>query len=240
MTDKTDDELRTFCNDLMKASSPLSNNYSPSPMAVYAVARYALQRLDAPGPRLTAAQQKTLASCREVIGLCGVGIGGELLKDLFAVIDCLSAQPKGRYIPHPGNCGKIHVQQNDGTWLYLNHADEWCTFQGPESAQPRETGKAETHLLTDAYEKLGDLYTKTNLDWELVVHVTLTEPTCPTVIIRPEGGNSSRYRFDCDTIEEGIAKAVSAVHREVLLGEKVEPEFPFAEPSPEKAEGETP
>lgn len=91
MTDKT--ELRTFCNDLMKASSPLSKNYTPSPMAVYAVARYALQRLDAPGPRLTPKETETLARVNEALAE-----HGELYRsdawELVATINRLSAQPK--------------------------------------------------------------------------------------------------------------------------------------------------
>lgn len=76
-------------------------------------------------------------------------------------------------------------------------------------------------------KKLDDLYEKTGKDWELVVHVILTEPVGKTVIIRPEGSNVVRYRTDRSTIEEGIQAAVDLVYREVILGEKIEPECPF-------------
>ena len=73
----------------------------------------------------------------------------------------------------------------------------------------------------------ANLYSLTGDDWEILIHISLTEPTCPTVVIRKEDRNSTRYRFDRDTAEEGIAAAVSAVMREVVHGQTVEPECPF-------------
>lgn len=87
-----------------------------------------------------------------------------------------------------------------------------------------------------ALQKLGALYEKTGKDWVLEVHHILTESTCPTVCIYPEGNDSTRYRFDRDTIEEGIAAAANAVYREVILGEKIEPECPFTNPGDHKDE----
>lgn len=80
--------------------------------------------------------------------------------------------------------------------------------------------------LKETLARLDKLYSLTKDDWELIVHHTLTEPVCPTVIIRREGSNALRYRFDRDTIEEGIEAAVDAVHREVVLGQTVESESP--------------
>lgn len=84
--------------------------------------------------------------------------------------------------------------------------------------------------LKDELKKLDGLYEKTGKDWELVAHITLTEPTCPTVIIRPEGSSMVRYRVDRDTLEEGIRAAVDLVHREVILGQRIESECPYTNP----------
>ncbi len=75
--------------------------------------------------------------------------------------------------------------------------------------------------------KLDDLYERTGTDWVLTVRHILTEPTVPTVIITPEGLDCARYRIDCDSIEQGIAEAVERVHREVVLGQIIEPMAPY-------------
>ena len=74
------------------------------------------------------------------------------------------------------------------------------------------------------------LFVKTGCDWDITIHMSLTEPTCPTVVIRKEESNSTRYRFDRDSIEDGVRAAVNAVLREVIDGEKIEPECPFTNP----------
>lgn len=79
-------------------------------------------------------------------------------------------------------------------------------------------------------KKLSRLYELTGADWDLEINHSLTEPTCPTVVIRKEGSNSTRYRVDCDSIEEGIRTAVDLVYREVVLGEKISPLCPFTNP----------
>jgi hypothetical protein len=89
-------------------------------------------------------------------------------------------------------------------------------------------------VLKDHLKKLNDLYRRTQTDWVLTVHVILTEPVCPTVIIAPEGCNAARYRVDNDSIEQGIAEAVERVHREIILGETVEPSAPYTNPDDEK------
>ena len=84
--------------------------------------------------------------------------------------------------------------------------------------------------IRDDLARLRDLYRVTGDDWVLIVHHILTEPTCPTVIIRREDSNALRYRFDRDSIEEGIQAASEAVYREVVLGQSVEPESPITNP----------
>ena len=76
----------------------------------------------------------------------------------------------------------------------------------------------------------ANLYKLTEEDWDITIHMSLTEPTCPTVVIRKEDSNSMCYRFDRDTVEEGIRAAVEAVLREVVNEEKIEPECPFTNP----------
>lgn len=85
-------------------------------------------------------------------------------------------------------------------------------------------------MLAEVMAKLSDLYTRTEMDWVLEVHHCLTEPTCPTVVISPEGLQANRYRIDCDSIEDGIAEAVERVHREIIQGEAVEMMCPFSNP----------
>lgn len=81
------------------------------------------------------------------------------------------------------------------------------------------------------YEKiraLGDLWDRKKADWELYVSHCLTEPTCPTAIVRVEGSADNRYRADRDTIEAAINAAVDMAYRELILGEAIEPECPFS------------
>lgn len=84
-------------------------------------------------------------------------------------------------------------------------------------------------MMTDAMDRLSTLYALTGEDWELDLNHSLTEPTCPCAIIQPEGWNISRYRYDCDTIEEAITRACEAVYREVVLRERVSPACPYTE-----------
>jgi hypothetical protein len=84
--------------------------------------------------------------------------------------------------------------------------------------------------------KLQGLYEKTNMDWEIYIRHSLTEPTCPSVVISPEGMEVARYRVDTDSIEEGIEKAVDLVYREVILGEQVSSYAPFTDPDDKRLE----
>lgn len=64
-------------------------------------------------------------------------------------------------------------------------------------------------------DALGNvLYGETKHDWELTVHHTLTEPTCPVANVQPEGMQSTRYACFADTVEEAIAASVNAAYRE--------------------------
>lgn len=85
-------------------------------------------------------------------------------------------------------------------------------------------------LFTMYCARLAELYKKTGDDWDLLISVSLTEPTCPCVVVQREGGNSTRYRVDRDTIEEGIAAATELAYREQILGEHITPECPFTNP----------
>ena len=82
----------------------------------------------------------------------------------------------------------------------------------------------------EALDRLSGLYEKTGQDWVLQVSHCLTEPTCPTVMIAPEGSNMTRYRVDRDTIEAGILASADLVYREMVLGETIESECPFTNP----------
>lgn len=129
----------------------------------------------------------------------------------------------------------IAYPDREERWPQTKFAEEALDKMRDALALPA-TAPGKAASLADIYAKLrSSLYAKTKRDWQLTVHVTLTEPTCPTVVINEEGGKSSRYRFDRDTIEEGVAAAVDAVYREVILGEKVAPECPWTDASPSSA-----
>lgn len=83
---------------------------------------------------------------------------------------------------------------------------------------------------------LSDLYSLTGEDWEIEIHHCLTEPTCPSVFIRPEGWSLCRYRFDCSTIEEGVRRAVERVKTEVIDRKVVGHEFPVSNSDDSKFE----
>jgi len=36
-----------------------------------------------------------------------------------------------RLLPRLDNCGTYLAKDNKGQWHYLNHANSWCTYQGP-------------------------------------------------------------------------------------------------------------
>lgn len=84
--------------------------------------------------------------------------------------------------------------------------------------------------IKDHLEKLQGLYSKTGMDWDLTITHCLTEPTCPCATIAPEGSNATRYSVVANTIEEAIAESAERVYREIILGQKIEPSFPFSNP----------
>jgi len=70
---------------------------------------------------------------------------------------------------------------------------------------------------------LEDLYTVTKLDWDLSIHHSLTEPTCPTIIIKPEGSTITRYQAHCDPnkFEESLQGLVNLVVAEIIEGKLI-------------------
>lgn len=57
---------------------------------------------------------------------------------------------------------------------------------------------------------LGELYTKTGMDWHLKLNHCLTEPTCPTAYVVPsEFSDLTVFRYDADTIERAIDGALT-------------------------------
>lgn len=79
-------------------------------------------------------------------------------------------------------------------------------------------------------EPLEALWDASGHDWELNISASLTEPTCPTAVIQPEGWNITRYRVDMDSIEESLAKAVALVRQEVIERKVVGSYCPFSNP----------
>ena len=83
--------------------------------------------------------------------------------------------------------------------------------------------------LKSEMEKLACLYELTGKDWVLEVRHDLTEPTCSTVLIYPEGEPTNLYRCDRDTIEEGVKASVNLVYTHVVCKKPIVPECPFVE-----------
>lgn len=77
---------------------------------------------------------------------------------------------------------------------------------------------------------LGGLYTATGNDWSLRLHQSLTEPTCPTASIQPDGWSLSRYRVDADSIEKSLRETVARVRSEILDRHIVGHAAPFTNP----------
>jgi hypothetical protein len=82
-------------------------------------------------------------------------------------------------------------------------------------------------LLEDKIAMLRDLWGITHKDWVLEIHHVLTEPVCPSVVIRPEGSNALRFAVHADSIVEAIVRSVDLVHRDVILGERIVSESPM-------------
>jgi hypothetical protein len=76
-------------------------------------------------------------------------------------------------------------------------------------------------------EALGEMWTERYGELELKVNCILTEPTCPTAIIKTERRQGPMFRADCDTIEEAIRTVVRAAYI-TLVERKPKPDtFPF-------------
>lgn len=73
-----------------------------------------------------------------------------------------------------------------------------------------------SETIKDLCDPLGDLYGETGEDWSMSIGYCLTEPLCPTVEICPEGWDIARYRVYCETVEEGVQRAVAHVRREII------------------------
>ena len=87
----------------------------------------------------------------------------------------------------------------------------------------------ETNMIDhqEILKKLAELYKITGEDWNLTISVSLTEPTPPMASITPESRkNSTRYTAWGDSIEDAVNQAIDAVHREVILGERIQPSAP--------------
>lgn len=85
-------------------------------------------------------------------------------------------------------------------------------------------------LVESKLKPLSDLYSKTRQDWVLEVSHILTEPTCPTATIRPEGSNSLRYSVHRDTVVEAIVAAADIACREMIHGVPIQSESPVTNP----------
>lgn len=82
----------------------------------------------------------------------------------------------------------------------------------------------------DLLKVLGRLYTPEIGDWELTLHHTLTEPTCPTAIVRPEyteGCKFGGFVAMGGTIDEAIDGALIQAYETLILRKGFEPGVPW-------------
>lgn len=71
--------------------------------------------------------------------------------------------------------------------------------------------------LEEMKEALSHMWTPEFGELELTVHHTLTEPTCPTAIVRTDEDSGPSWRADCGTIEEAIFQAIAATYITLVL-----------------------
>ena len=64
----------------------------------------------------------------------------------------------------------------------------------------------------EIFAALGNFWTREYGELELEVHHTLTEPSCPTAIVRTEGEEGPRWRADANTIDDAIDIALAAAY----------------------------
>lgn len=82
----------------------------------------------------------------------------------------------------------------------------------------------------DLLKVLGRLYTPEIGDWELTLHHTLTEPTCPTATVRPEyteGCKFGGFVAMGGTIDEAIDGALIQAYETLILRKGFEPGVPW-------------
>lgn len=88
-------------------------------------------------------------------------------------------------------------------------------------------------VLMDA---LCQLWSLTHHDWDLTLHHCLTEPTCPSASVQPEGHDEFTL-FWCsgDTIDEAIDGALFLAYSYVINGNEVPDMLPFSNPGDDRA-----
>lgn len=77
---------------------------------------------------------------------------------------------------------------------------------------------------------LGSIYCPTIGDWEISLHHTLTEPTCPGATVKPENEYGSTFSgFVCiaDTIDAAIDGALQQAYDVLILRKGFEPGVPW-------------
>ncbi len=102
----------------------------------------------------------------------------------------------------------------------------------PADAEPSRSDAMTAQQMMDGLE----IYTPDGGDWMLEVRHTLTEPTCPTAIVRAEDEPEDwpYFRADAETIEEAIYVVVRSAY-ETLIERKPKPQtVPWSEPGEDK------
>lgn len=82
-------------------------------------------------------------------------------------------------------------------------------------------------------EKIGTaLWDRTKTDWLLTLSHSLTEPTCPTAVIRCEDKSQKwqRWRYDADTVDEAINGVIDVAYAALFEGSKATG-VPWTEPT---------
>lgn len=75
------------------------------------------------------------------------------------------------------------------------------------------------------------LWDRTKTDWELSINHSLTEPTCPTAIIRAENNKLLKWQYwraDCDTIDGAIDAVIDLAYR-ALFEDSTDAGIPWTE-----------
>ncbi|HYC64619.1 MAG TPA: hypothetical protein VEC14_07815 [Reyranellaceae bacterium] len=98
---------------------------------------------------------------------------------------------------------------------------DWYRRRIADLEAQRNNDAEEWNNVDAALDRLGGLYTEETGDWMLEVGHTLTEPTCPSARIAPEGNNSTRYMAIGDTIREAILTAANMCHAEQVLKKRL-------------------